>query len=218
MAEEIVTALVKIKPQADVEVIAFYNESLRLREYAEARTIITAEDLKPATNDLSIIAKVKKAMDEKRKDYLKPFQDHIKETNAAFLTLMDPIEIADKITRSKILAFQAEQECIRREQEEINRLRMEAAQKEAALNGGVISESVNLVEVSPEAPKRVSTGMGTVGQRMIRKWEVIDMAQVPEEYKIIDSARVTKVVKAGIPSIPGIRIYDEPILTVSARD
>ena len=82
---------------------------------------------------------------------------------------------------------------------------------------GELTESVNLVEVSSEAPKRISTGMGTVGQRMIRKWEVIDAAQVPEEYKILDSAKITKVVKAGIPSIPGIRIYEEPILTVNAR-
>ena len=132
-------------------------------------------------------------------------------------TLMEPIEQADKTTRQKILAFQAEQERIRREQEEINRLRMEAARKDAALHNGEISESVDLVEVVPEAPKRVSTDMGTVGQRMIRKWEVIDFSAVPDEFKLIDAGKITKVVKAGIGSISGVRIYEEPILTVNTR-
>ena len=81
---ETTTVLVKASPQNDTEVIAFYNEALELLRYAESRVIATAEDLKPATDDLSIIAKVKKGMEEKRKDYLRPFQDHIKETNAAF--------------------------------------------------------------------------------------------------------------------------------------
>lgn len=216
MAEETTTTLVKVKPEADAEVIAFHNEALRLQEYATARVIATAEDLKPATDDLSIIAKLKKALEEKRKEYVKPLQDHVKEINDAFKTLMQPIEEADRITRSKILAFQAEQDRIRREQEEINRLRLEAAQAEMKLKGE-ITESVNLVEVSPEAPKRVSTDMGAVGQRMIKKWELVDMSLVPEEYKILDSAKITKVVKAGIPSIPGIKIWSEPVLTVNAR-
>ena len=214
---EATTALAKVNPQNDTEVMAFYSQALELQKYAELRIITTAADLRPATDDLSIISKVKKGMKERREEYLLPFQEHIKETNEAYKTLMLPIEQADKITRDKILAFQAEQERIRREQEAINRLRMEAAQKDAALHNGEISEPVGLVEVAPEAPKRVSTEMGTVGQRMIRKWEVIDFSAVPDEFKLIDAGKITKIVKAGIGSIAGIRIWEEPILTVNAR-
>ena len=214
MSEE-TTALTN-RPGADAEAVNKYNEALKLRGYAEKRIILTLEDAKVATDDLSIISRLKKAMEEKRKEYLKPLQEQTKAINDVYKILMEPIEAADRVTREKILSFQAEQGRIRREQEEINRLRIEAAQKEMELKGE-ITESVNLVEVLPEAPKRVSTDMGTVGQRMIRKWEVIDAAQVPEEYKVLDSAKITKVVKAGIPSIPGIRIYEEPILTVNAK-
>jgi len=104
-----ITALIKVKPETDVEVMSFYTEALKLQEYAEKRVIATIDDLKPATDDLSIIARVKRGMEEKRKDYLKPFQDHIKETNEVYKTLMQPIEEADRITRSKILTFQQEQ-------------------------------------------------------------------------------------------------------------
>lgn len=200
----------------DSDIKTFYLEAVKLQEFAIERVIATAEDLKPATDDLSIIAKVKKALEEKWKGFVRPLQDHVKEINDAFKALMLPIGEADRITRDKILGFNKEQERIRQEQEEINRKRQEAAEAEMRLKGE-LSESVNLVEVAEEAPKRVSTEMGTTGQRMIKKWELVDMAQVPEEYKILDSARVTKVVKAGIPSIPGIRIYEEPIITVKAR-
>ena len=214
--EKAPTSIIRVKPEQDMEVQSFYSQSLQFQEFAEHRVITIPEDLKPATDDLSIIAKVKRALEEKRKEYVKPLQDYIKEINDAFKKLMQPIEAADSITREKILVFNKDQNRIRQEQEEINRMRMEAAQKEKALKGE-ITEPVELVEVAPEAPKRVSTDMGMVGQRMIRKWELVDMALVPEEYKILDGTKITKVVKAGIPSIPGIRIYEEPILTVSAR-
>lgn len=216
MEETNTVAMIKVKPDLDAEVKTIYIEALKLQEYAESRVIATAEDLKPATDDLSIIAKVKKALEEKRREYLKPLQDHVKEINEVFKTLTYPIEEANRVTRSKILAFQAEQDRIRREQEEINRKRQEAAEAEMRLTGE-LSESVNLVEVSPEAPKKISTEMGTVGQRMIRKYRVINFAELPDQYKIENSALLNKVVKAGIPTIPGVEIYEEPILTVNAR-
>ena len=212
------TALVKIKPEQDIEVQSFYTEALKLQEYAKARIIVTVKDLKPATDDLSIIARVKKALEAKRKEFIQPLQDHIKAINDVFKRLMEPIEIADKTTRSKILAFQQEQERIRQEQEEINRQKQELAEREAALNGHPV-EPVELVEVTPEAPKRVSTDMGIAGQRDNWKWEVIDFSLVPDEYKMINSGILTPVVKAskGKITIPGIRIYNEPILAINVR-
>lgn len=213
---ETTTALLIIKPEASTEVMPFYTEALRLQEFAEQRVITTAEDIKPATDDLSIISKVKKALEEKRREYLQPLQSQVKTINDAFKFLMQPIEQADQITRGKILGFQKAQEDIRKEQERINALRTEAAESEMQLTGE-LSESVNLIEVSPEAPKRVHTEMGTVGQRMIWKWEVTDFSAVPDDLKVIDAGKVTKLVKAGIGSIAGIRIYEEPIITVNTR-
>jgi len=216
--KEQTTSLVKVKPEADTEIMVFYNQALELRDYAEARIIATSDDLKPANDDLSIIRRVRKAMEARRKEYLSPFQDHVKETNEAYKTLMEPIEQADKITADKMLAFDREQKRIRQEQEEINRMRLEAAQKEMELKGE-ITESVGLIEVSREAPKRVSTDMGTSGQRDNWKWEVIDFALVPDEYKMINPAVLTPAAKSykGTRAIPGVRIYNEPIIQMKTR-
>ena len=207
-----------IDPTSDTEVINYHQEALKLRDYAEKRVIASVEDIKLATDDLSIISKLKKAMEEKRKEYVKPLQDRVEEINEAYKTFMEPIKVADSVTRQKMIAFDAEQKRIRREQEEINRLRIEAARKEMELKGE-LTESVDLVEVVPEAPKRVSTELGTTGLRDTWKYEVMDFALVPDDYKMINAGVLTPVVKAskGKITIPGIRIYNEPIIAVNVR-
>lgn len=215
-AELVPTAIVKVKPEQDIEVQSFYDQALRLREHSEQRVITTVDDLKPATDDLSIIAKVKKGMEAKRKEYVKPLQEHVKEVNEAFKMLMEPIEIADRTTRGKILTFQQEQERIRREQEEINRKRMEAAEAEMRLKGE-LSEPVNLVEVAPEPAKRVSTEMGTSGVATIWKFEVIDFSLLPDRFKMENATLIGKVVRAGEREIPGVKIWSEDTLRVKAR-
>jgi len=212
---QIDNALTITRPESDVTVMTFYAEAVKLREYAEARVITTIADLKPANDDLNIIRRLKKAMEARRKEYLAPFQDHVKEVNEAYKRLMEPVDIADKITTDKMLAFNREQERIHREQEEINRLREQAAQKQKELTGEITE--VEVVEVAPEAPHRIETEVGTSGMAKIKKWEVENIELVPREYLIIDAVKIGKVVRAGIPSIPGIRIYEDTILKTSMR-
>jgi hypothetical protein len=93
---------------------------------------------------------------------------------------------------------------------------MEAAQKEAALNNGEIKEAVNLVEVQ-EVQKNVSTDMGSLGIMKVRKFAVEDITKVPAEYLRVDEVAIGKLVRAGIPSIPGIKIWTEETLKVSSK-
>jgi len=209
------TAIVKVNPQVDLAVTALYGEAVTLLTYAEAAIIKTDADVKERTNDLSIIANLKKAIEEKRKEYVGPINEHLKAVNDAFKSFTDPLVQADTITRKKVLDYRAEQNRVRQEQEEINRMRIEAAQREMRLTGE-LTESVNLVETQ-EQPEHYRTDSGTLGTMKVRKWEVVDMAQVPDEYKMVDATKVGKVVRAGIPSISGIRIWEEETLRVSAR-
>jgi len=130
---------------------------------------------------------------------------------------MAPVEEADKITRNKVLAYQAERERIRQEQENINRLRMEAAKKEMELKGE-LTESVNLVEVIPETPKHVFADTGSLGVRDNWKLiEVTDFALLPDEYKIADVVKLGKVIRAGLHTIPGCKIENVPTLAVNSK-
>jgi len=211
------TALV-LCPGEDVEVHGYYEESVKLLEYAEKRVIASLEDNKDANDDLSIISKLKKAMEAKKREYLEPLkvqQDAIRDT---YNFLMTPIIEAEKLTKSKMLSYDAEQQRIRAEQEDINRKRLEAAEAEMKLKGE-LTESVNLVEVAPEAPKRTQTDLGTSGQRDVWKFEIVDLDALPREYMIPDLVMLNAIAKKyhDQKKIAGVRFYCEKIMAVRAR-
>jgi len=212
------TVLMIPKPGEDIEVKNYYEQALGLKTHAEKRVIKTVDDLKLATDDLSLISKIMKALTDKKKEYLKPLKEQVEEINNNYKFWMEPIEAANTITRQKMTAFDAEQRRIRQVQEEINRKRMEAAQEEAALNNGEITEPVNLVEVTPEV-KRVSTGMGTTGMVDCWKYEVEDFAALPDEYKVADTALLNNTAKKHHDQkpVPGVRFYNEPTVRVSTK-
>lgn len=210
------TALIQIRPDIDEKVVALYQEAVKLQEYAKARVIASNDDIKAATNDLSIISRLKRAIEEKRKEYTQPINEHLNAVNEAFKVFAEPLVNADRITRDKILNYRREQERIRQEQERINQLRMEAARAEMELKGE-LTESVKVVEVAPEAPTHYRTEGGTLGKFMVRKWELVDFNLVPGEYKMLNEVLIGKLVRSGIKIIPGIRIYEEESLRITPK-
>ena len=216
MAEEAETALA-LRPGEDLEVRSFYNEALKLQEYAVGRVIATVDDSKLATNDLIIISKLRKAMEGKRKGYLEPLKVQADAIRDTYNFLMAPVLDADKITCDKLMSYQNEQARIRKEQEDINRLMEEAAQKQKELNGEIVE--VEKVEVLPDVGTKVSTDMGIAGQRANWKWEVVDFSLVPREYLVVDDAQLTAIARGhhDTKPIPGVRFYNEPIIARRAR-
>lgn len=210
------TALVKVRPQADEVVIALHEQSLKLEQYAVVLVITSDGDVKNATNDLSIILGLKKAIEEKRKEYTQPINDHLKAVNEAFKTLTEPLVNADNITRKKVLDYRAEQERQRQEAEDIAKVERETADRKAALTGEpvVVPE---VVEAAPAPLDHYRAEMGTLGKATIWKWEVVDFSLLPDRFKMENATLIGKVVRAGEREIPGVKIWGEETLRVSAR-
>ena len=209
------TALIQVRPDADPRVLALYQEGTKLRDYARARVIASDDDVKTATDDLSVIAGLKKAIEIKRKEYTGPINEHLKSVNAAFGTFTDPLNEADTVNRQKVLAYRAELERQRREQDRINQLRAEAARAEMELKGE-LTEPVGLVQVAEEAPARYRTETGTLGAVKTWEIEVVDFAALPDQYKVADMVKIRKVFQAGV-AIPGVRGWQKEGLRVTAR-
>lgn len=210
-------ALIKIAPEEDLAIEALVVEAEKALEFAKARVITSVEDVKLATDDLTLIAGLKKALMDKQTEYTKPINTYKDAILATFKMMLTPIVEADRITKEKMLVYNREQQRIRQEQEEINQLKMEAAQKEKALNGE--SEPVDLVEVSPEAPKTVSTDMGSAGMTDHWKYEVLNFSMLPDEYKLPDTAMLNSIAKRyhDQKQIPGVRFYNEPYIAVRSK-
>jgi len=209
------SALVQIKPETDLRVLALYQEGVRLHEYAKALVITSDAVITASTNDLSIIVGLKKAIEERRQEYVRPLNEHLKAVNATFKSFTQPLTEADGLTRQKILDYRAEQERIRAEQERINSLRMEAARAEMELQGEM-TEAVGLTPVQQESPNQYRTDMGTLGKSLTWKFEVEDFAILPDEYKLPDVTKIRRVVQAGV-SIPGVKAWQEEGLRVTPR-
>jgi len=206
-------ALIKVNPQSDEIVMSLQTQALKVERYAVALDITSDGDMKSATNDLTIIGGLTKAIEEKRTEYTQPINTHLRAVNEAFKSFTGPLHNADKITRQKMLVYMAEQKRIHEEQERINQLRLEAARAEMELTGE-LSESVDLVEVTPEAPTVIRAEMGTAGMRDNWTYTVVNFALVPDWCKVIDGSQLTAIARKhhDQKEVPGVRFYNEPII------
>ncbi len=210
------TALVNVNPLTDAAIASLHTQALQFQTAADQLAIASDDDVTSATTDLSVIANLKKAIEDKRKEYTQPLSNYLKAINDAFKTFTEPVLYADKLVRRKILDYRAEIDRQRREAEEIERMKKEAAEREAALTGQPIIQPEPTLAI-PAPPNRYHADNGMLGKVTIRKWELEDFSKVPDEYKTIDSVKIGKVVRAGIPSIPGIRIWQEETLRVATK-
>ena len=210
------TAIIRINPASDELVARLHDEALKAQEYAEARVILTDDDTRLATDDLAILARLKKGFEEKQKEYTDPLNANLKTIRDTFRVFMGPLLAADATTREKLLDYRHEQERKAAETEEINRLRMEAARKEMELKGE-LSESVNLIETPLLPAKTVIADNGSASTAKIPKFEVTDKNMVPAEFLIVDMVALGKQIRAGRRDIPGVKIWLEDSLRITAR-
>ena len=206
---------IRIAPEHDNSVLQLVDRVNDLKRWADFRVIGSLEGILSAIDDLTLISNLKRALEEKRKEYVGPLNDYVKTINAVFKQISQPLEDADKITRDKILAYRREQEDIRQKLEEAVRLQAEALTQQAKA-GLPVTEVAPITPAPLPVPDKIYRDTGSLGTFKVRKWEVVNFAEVPDDYKVVDAARITKVIKAGIPSIPGIRIWDEEALRVTA--
>jgi hypothetical protein len=73
------------------------------------------------------------------------------------------------------------------------------------------------VKSTPALAVAAPTALAGISGRTEWKGTVIDPSQVPEEYKIIDQKKINAVVKAGVRSIPGVKIEQVSGLAVRAK-
>jgi hypothetical protein len=126
---------------------------------------------------------------------------------------------AEEETRAR-LAKEAEERAKREAESKAQaeeRAKREAAEIEAARNKAQeeaakheIEAPTVLAPVIPAQEKVTRTETGTSAHpRKVWTFEVLDVALVPTEYKIVDEQAIRDGIKMGIREIPGVRIYEE---------
>jgi len=184
----------------------------------EARAVVVQDEdsLTAAVDFLGKIATAKKEVDSRRRFFVDPLNQQVKNINDLFRRYGDPLGEADRIVRNKVLVYQAEE--ARRVAEEQQKALEEAkAQAEEASKHPTeefVPIPINIVE-EPEKTVRADAGSATT--RQVWTFKIVDPSQVPDEYKVVDEKKIAAVVKAGVRSIPGVKIYPTSSLVVTGR-
>jgi hypothetical protein len=171
---------------------------------AKEMVVQNKDSLTTAVDFLGRIAIARKEVDSRRRFFVDPLNQQVKSINDLFRSYSDPLAEADRIVRSKVLAYQAEE--AKRAADEQQRILEEA---------GTTEEFVPITVGEPE--KTVRAGAGSATTRQVWTFRIVDPSLVPDEYKVIDEKKIAAVVKAGIRHIPGVEIYPTSSLVVTGR-
>jgi len=207
--EEESTELVVVFPRGELSYQGMVVEVDALIAKAATLVVSTPIEAKIATDHLGAIDERHKFIESSRNEYLAPLRQHTADINEAMKELTVPLGEADKALRDRILAFNAEQRAEVARKEEIARKERELA----ALKDEPEPEPAP----APEPARTFAQGNHTQsGERMVTKYEVVDFAALDDYYKIQDTGKLTKAVKAGGMNITiaGVRIWQEPVLAI----
>lgn len=215
--------MVRVDPRNDEAFLKLSGEAGRMVLYAGTFTIASVSDVSQAAQDLSLIANLTKALEDLRRTYTVPLNDHLYAINAAFKAISVPVGEAWDTLKAKIKAFNLEQEELQAAAEKAQRLREEALKLEAELTQktGEIFEPLPAAPIVTAAPvDKLYTEVGSLGFRKVPHWEIENESLIPRDYFTLDVKKLDKVVKAGLDKIPGLRIWieKEPIITPKKAD
>jgi hypothetical protein len=212
-------ALIKVNSGTDPMVLSLKSEVTTVRAKADAFTFKDNSDLKVATEDLSIIARLEKALKERQSEWVSPIRDFLESVNAPFKAMLEDLDVAKRTVKDKQKTFILETERKRREAEELDRQAQELARKQAAANGGAFTVDTTPVLRPEVAPTKTHTDLGSTGLRAHWTFEVTDFAALPNEYKVADKVMLGEIARKyhnGKP-IPGVRFFDDPGIATYTR-
>jgi len=179
--------------------------------------VVTDEDTaKDMTELIARAKKFKKAIEELRVEAVKPLNEEVKRVNTRAKLFTDPLEKAWKRGEGKLGQFYHNLELERRKaekkaQEERDRLQkqLDKDAKKAKVEPVVLDDPV-----VPEKKTTTRTTEGTGYLKMDWEFEIVDEAQVPREYLMVDEKKIRAAVKAGTREISGVRIFEKPSAVV----
>lgn len=85
--------------------------------------------------------------------------------------------------------------------------------RQAAIAPTLFNPPAVELEIPVAVQKSVVGNYGSTGLRDNWTFEVVDASKVPVEYLVVNEAAIKAVIKAGVRKLPGVRIYNDQIVT-----
>jgi len=199
-----------------VEALGVMEEQATEHQVTDERTFTDAIAMAGQVKDLA------KRIEKARKDTIAEPDAFVRGINKAVKPLKDKTDTIDGILRGKINTHQRKLEAERMEAERKTREEAaKAAAEQARLQREAEAAAKKAKQPPPPPPEPMPPPPAIPEQRVYRaetgasasirrdwKGEVSDFAKLPDDYKIVNQVAINQAVKAGIRSIPGVRIFE----------
>jgi hypothetical protein len=180
---------------------------------AEMFKVECAEDFNAANVELIAVKKKMREYETQRKDMKEPILEAGRKVDAFFKPAIEVLAKVEGIIKGQMIAYQREQERIRREAEDLarkeleraERARMKAIEKGDVTKVAKLEEKVaNIAATVAEAPQVAKVKGFSITE--IWSAQVVDVSKIPREYMVPDQARLDELAKAHKEnlSIPGV--------------
>ena len=194
--------------------------------------VVKAEQFKLAcpaeeTEAYAVLGQLKSRItlvEKKRKEITQPLNTSLRQINALFKTLSEPLGEADRILRSKIGIFRRKQEAEAAKRQAVLQQKAADAEAEAAKlaarkrqTAAVQEETEALIERRDELEQKADLVSAKVGDAHVSKrwtFTIEDAGDVPRDYLVVDTVKIRQAVRDGERDIPGVRIYQEESVRV----
>ena len=187
--------------QLDKELVVVKAQTTKALSAVGELTIKTAADVEKAKGVLAKIGELKKFIKGKKEGITKPMNEALKNVRNLFSPFEERIETAESEIKDKILDYTLK---VQKEQEK------KKAEIEAKVDAGKMS-----FEKASEKIEAVEAKTANIPTRIIKDIE-INEKEVPDEYWVIDTARIREDVLRLGKQVPGVKII-EKIIIVNQR-
>lgn len=200
-----------------------------IENYAVSLIVNTAAQFEDAAEHLRSVKTAQKRVEAMRTEITDPLNQSLKAANNLFRTPGDKLATAERQIKSKLGAYQDEQDRKQRMEqdkadaeakkereriEELARKARESGRAAAADKHEARAEAVVAPVVQRDVPKVAGVASTTVW-----KFEVTNPALIPREYLSVDEQKIRRYVTAmkADGRIAGVRIYSERQIAAGSR-
>lgn len=217
------------KSSKEAEEILTDKDLTLLMTQAEGIDVFDAETNGKASDTLKPLKVKAKWLDERRKDFTRPWDDIKTAIKTQFDKRINLVDEVRKKLEKKMSTYEAEESARRRKEEEEKRaaeVKQLEENKKDQIEAAAESNNADLLDAAIETEEQIKVkqaepvqvakvkAYGEVTQTTWRnnwKYEVIDETLVPAELKSTDKKKVMDKIDSGTREIPGLRIYNEKI-------
>lgn len=176
---------------------------LPTKEVVKAENLVIADqkDMVVAVELLSRLNTIADGLEADRVKLTKPLNDALREINSRYKPAREALEGVIKGLRGKMTQYTTMR------LEEVKRAELEATK---AIEGGVgsLETALEVIEGVGDVQTSVTTKSGAVSFIEVDKFEVVDFAKLPDEYKLANETAIRLAKKNGI-EVSGVRYWKE---------